>query len=325
MKRILFLVVLGLIAAYFLGPQPEPLTVNFQLPDNFPTSIQQIENFIAEDNSIHNIRPDNESRVIWADSTGIKTEYSLVYLHGFSASPGEGNPIHEEISKQFGMNLIIPRLAQHGLVTNEPLLEFSAPEFINDAYQAIKLGELLGIKVIVMSCSTGGTASLYNLAHADVNVHAQVLYSPNIELYDSRAGLLTGPWGLQIARLVKGGQYHTWEVPAGAEKYWYGKYRLEATIELQNMLESFMTKNTFGKVNTPTMVGYYFKDEDHQDDVVSVSGIRKMVSELGTTKENLNEVVFTEVDAHALQSEYFSKDLDEVRRATVEFLEKVME
>ena len=323
-KRIFLLILVALTALYFLGPQPDAPLYKFQLPVNFPSELALVDGFIKESNSIHNIKPDNESVLIWADSSASKTEYALVYLHGFSASPGEGNPVNKDIAKEYGMNIYIPRLAHHGLNSNEPLLEFSGADFMNSAYEAIKLAELLGEKVIVMSCSTGGTASLYSIAYSDVNVHSQIMYSPNISLFDPKAPLLTMPWGLQIARLVKGSEYNIWEVPNDAENYWYGKYRLEAAVELQNMLESSMTPATFSKISVPTFVSYYYKDDNSQDNVVSVEAIKDMISQLSVPKESLIEHAFTTVDAHALQSEYFSKDIPEVKNQTRVFIENVL-
>ena len=322
--KILPLILLAFIAVYFIGPQPEEPNYKFELPSNFPTNISLVDDFIKESNSIYNIRPDNESSIIWADSSSSKTEYAIVYLHGFSASPGEGNPVNRDIAKEYGMNIYIPRLAHHGLISDEALLEFSSADFINSAYEAIKIGELIGENVIVMSCSTGGTAALYNIAYSDVNVYSQIMYSPNIRLADSKASLLSKPWGLQIARLVKGSKYNIWDVPNGAEKYWYGKYRLEGVVELQNMLETSMKPTTFSKISIPTFVSYYYKDEDKQDHVVSVDAMKEMIGQLSVPKENLTEHVFTTVDAHALQSGYFSKDITEVKNQTREFLENIL-
>ncbi len=57
-----------------------------------------------------------------------KTEYSLVYLHGFSASQAEGDPVHRNIAKLFGCNLYLSRLAEHGIDTAEPMMNLTAEE-----------------------------------------------------------------------------------------------------------------------------------------------------------------------------------------------------
>ena len=155
-------------------------------------------------------------------------------------------------------------------------------------------------------------------------IYSQILYSPNIRLADPKSGLLSKPWGLQLARIVKGGDYHEWDVPEDAKNYWYGKYRLESLINLQCGLENLMIKETFEKVNERSMISYYYKDEENQDDVVSVEAIKNMISGLGTSKDNLHEVIFTEVDAHALQSNYFSKDISSVKSETENYLQNIL-
>ncbi len=324
-RRIFILFVLAIAVAFFLGPQPETPTFKFSLSEDFPNHIHEVSEYISDYESQFHIRPENEGKVYWSTPDSVhKTEYSIVYLHGFSASPGEGLPIHKEIATAYGMNLYVPRLDAHGIEVKEPLMDFSGEKFINSAYEAIKVGELLGDKVIVMSCSTGGTASLFTTAYSNANIHAQIMYSPNCGLYDSRSGMLTMPWGLQIARLVKGGDYNVREVAAEAEKYWYEKYRLEAVVELQNMLEHTMISETYSKVKAPSFVGYYYKNEEFQDDVVSISDIKKMISSLAVPKELLTTHAFEDVRAHALQSRYFSKDLEEVRTETEKFMREIL-
>ena len=41
------------------------------------------------------------------DSLKEKTEYAVVYLHGFSASQEEGDPVHYDFAKKFGCNLFL--------------------------------------------------------------------------------------------------------------------------------------------------------------------------------------------------------------------------
>ena len=73
-KRIFLLILVALTALYFIGPQPDVPSYKFELPDNFPSELALVDGFIEESNSIHNIKPDNESVLIWADSSTSKTE-----------------------------------------------------------------------------------------------------------------------------------------------------------------------------------------------------------------------------------------------------------
>ena len=68
-------------------------------------------------------KPNNESKVVFHDSIPKKTPYSILYLHGFSASTEEGNPVHINIANALGANIYLPRLFGHGLVEEEPIVK----------------------------------------------------------------------------------------------------------------------------------------------------------------------------------------------------------
>jgi len=312
-----------LLVVYFIGPRPDPVTI-----DNDPTSLdlalEELSDFInnREKNTPH-LRPGNEAQIIWADSNQVKTPYALVYIHGFSASQEEGAPIHKEIADRYGMNLYLARISGHGTNEPEPFASLTVEKMMNSAKEAIAIGKLLGEKVIVMSCSTGGTFSLY-LASNDPGIDGLIMYSPNIDLYNQTSDILTAPWGLQIARLISGGDQRSFEATEDVKKYWTTTYRLEGLIALKQLLQETMTKETFEKVRQPTFIGYYYKNEAEQDNVISISKINEMQVLLGTSKEEKRVVAFPDVGNHAINSKYYSKDLNSVRSETIAFLEEVM-
>src|SRR5690554_6274504 len=102
LKRYLLIAFLILIAVYLIGPRPPEPVFDMNLP-SLPSNFDNLENMILENESGHNVKPDNEARIIWRnDSVFERTEYSLLYLHGFSASWYEGYPVHEQFAKYFG-------------------------------------------------------------------------------------------------------------------------------------------------------------------------------------------------------------------------------
>lgn len=325
LKKIAFGIIAVLVLAaitYFLGPKPQsfnaPNLSDTHLPAWF-TDASQIGEYLEKKDDGKKIRAGNYSQVIWADSVGKKTKYVMLYLHGFSASPEEGKPIHQGVALRYGMNMYAPRLAEMGLDENEPMLNFTAEKFMASAAEALKVAHLLGDTVILMSTSTGCTAALF-LAAQKKGIHSLICYSPNIQVFDHRASLLTKPWGLQIARKVKGSDYNVWEAPAGAEKYWHLKYRLEATVELQRLIDGTMKPEVFSGINIPTFMGYYYKDEAHQDDVVSVDAMLNMFDKLGSPIKK--KVAFPNAGAHCIPNQYFSKDVENVFAQTCVFIEK---
>lgn len=315
------LVLLALV--YFLGPKVEKPNLGKTLP-KMTANLEELEKQVNEgEEAFPNIKEDNESRIVWYDSVPRKTAYSIVYLHGWSASIMEGDPIHRDIAKKFGCNLYLPRLAGHGLDEKEPMLDLTADEVINSAKEALAVAKQLGDKVIVMATSTGGTLALH-LAGGDKDVAALMLYSPNIAIYDPNADLLNEPWGLQLAKLVKQNDYHEFEASEIKKRFWTTKYRLEALTHLQALVEGTMTEDTFKTTTRPVFVGYYYKNEEEQDKVVSVPAILEMYEQLGTPPSLKRKVAFPNVGDHVMTSSITSSDLESVREETVKFLEGVI-
>src|SRR5829696_8889503 len=117
----LIAVVVLLLVIYLVGPNPASPNYTTTMPQVPPAA--QVENFIAANESAHKLRPNNQARVVWAnDALKQKTAYSIVYLHGFSASQEEGEPTHRNVARRFGCNLYLSRLSQHGIDTTEQLL-----------------------------------------------------------------------------------------------------------------------------------------------------------------------------------------------------------
>ena len=190
MKKILLLVgitIITLLIIYISGPKfPSPV-LNNDLPQ-IQVSVTEVESYIKHAESNIKIKPDNESRIIWAnDSLKNKTGYCLLYLHGFSASWFEGEPVHRDFARRYGMNLYIPRLASHGVDTTDCLLNMTPDRLYESAKQALVLAHSLGEKVILMSTSTGGTLSLKLAAEFPHLVDGLILYSPNIAINNGAA------------------------------------------------------------------------------------------------------------------------------------------
>src|SRR6476469_5621668 len=119
--KTLLAIIIILVVVYLLGPHPEK-PVYSQALQTVPADAVALENYISNNESQHKIKPNNEARIIWVDSAKTKTEYAIVYLHGFSASQEEGRPVHTNIAKEFGCNLYLSRLAEHGIDTTAPLI-----------------------------------------------------------------------------------------------------------------------------------------------------------------------------------------------------------
>jgi esterase/lipase len=323
--RILKIVILSLIALfviYFLGPEPPKPILNDVLPTI--VSINALDAHIAAMEAPHKIKPNNQAKIIWADSSKTQTEYAIVYLHGFSASQMEGDPVHQNIAKQFHCNLYLARLAEHGIDTTEDLMNLTAEKYWESAKMAYAIGKQIGKKVILMGTSTGGTLAL-QLAATYPEIAGLILYSPNIEVFNPSAPLLDNPWGLQIGRAVLKSNYVDIKYKDSAyPKYWNTHYRIEAVVNLQNLLEATMTEATFKKIHQPTLALYYYKDEARQDNVVKVSAIQKMMQQIATPANLKMEMAMPNTGNHVIASPIVSNDIVSVEKATAKFMKDII-
>lgn len=320
-----FILIIGI---YALGPEPDAPAWD---PERIkvPATPDELEQYVAANEAQHKLKPDNEARIIWADSTRSKTPFSVVYIHGFSASQEEGDPVHEQFAKTFGCNLYLARMADHGVDTTDQLLYFNADRWWRSSKEALAIGKALGEKVIVMSTSTGGTMALILAAYYPEDVFSLINMSPNVALFDSFAWMANNPWGLQIARLKLGGEYNVTPVSPGADstldlRYWNHKYRLEAVCQLEELLESKMNRATFEKIRQPSLTLYYYKNDQEQDQQVSISAMMEMNRQLATPDSLKMMVPIPNAGGHVLGSHVVSKDIEAVNKAVFQFATDVL-
>jgi alpha-beta hydrolase superfamily lysophospholipase len=188
---------------------------------------------------------------------------------------------------------------------------------------AYAIGKQLGKKVILMATSTGGTLAL-KLAGEYPDIAGLILLSPNIAINDPNAWVLNNHWGLQVARMIKGKYNQSDDTSAIYAQYWNAKYRMEATVELEELIETTMKESTFQKVNQPTLLLYYYKNEDQQDPVVKVSAMKRMFTQLGTPDSLKRQVAIPNAGDHVIGSYVKSKDVKTVEDECVKFAIEIL-
>ncbi len=321
--KIVFGILILLSVTYFYGPvMPEP-----KLTRMLPVVAGNVGEYVSHLEAAEKVRPGNEAKIIWAnDSTHAQTEYVLLYLHGFSASRMEGYPVNEDFPKRYGCNAYLSRLASHGLITDNPLIDMTPDRLYESAKQALVIAGQLGQKVIIMGTSTGGTLALKLAADFPEMVYGLILYSPNIKIKSKASILLSKPWGLQVARLNFGGDFRESKEDPSSEpcKYWYCRYRAEGPVYLQQLIDATMKKVIFAKVKCPLFMGYYFKDKQHQDQTVDIKAALEMFKQVSTPETEKRAQAFPEAGGHVIACYLTSKSVGEVATATNKFAEEVL-
>jgi hypothetical protein len=148
--------------------------------------------------------------------------------------------------------------------------------------------------------------------------------SPNIAINDANAWLLNNHWGLQIAHIVIGKHRVADDTTALYKQYWNQRYSTNSLVQLEELLESTMKESTFKKVTQPTLMLYYFKDKENQDQVVKVSAMKRMFMQLGTVDSLKREVAIPNAGNHVLASPIKSKDVESVKKEVEKFAIEIL-
>lgn len=234
-SRLGIVALLGLVAAlWFLTPtQLQPALAEVVLPDDLDTWLDRTERQAAER---YGLIPETGKRIRWFGERE-QTPYSVVYLHGFSATRQETAPLADVVATMLGANLFETRLRGHGR-EREILAEVRAEDWLNDAAEALEIGARLGERVIVIGTSTGATLAAAMLGHPTMHaVDTIVMLSPNFAPRDPAAAWLTRPAGPLLARILVG-ETRSWE-PYNERQglYWSTTYPIEAAVEMMRLVD----------------------------------------------------------------------------------------
>lgn len=224
-------------AVWLSGPRVErDVTVTFD-----PATIgEDLDAWIADREArVPGIRPGLEKEVVWAfPASKARTPLAIVYVHGFSASKEEIRPLPDKVAAALEANLFYTRLTGHGQ-NGAAMAAASVNAWVNDFAEALAIGERLGERVVVVATSTGASIASWAASQPGLGERMAgiVLVSPNYGVQAAGAGLLAGPWGLQIARLVAGGERNFEPVNEKHGRYWTTRYPIEAVLPMGAIVE----------------------------------------------------------------------------------------
>lgn len=309
---------------YMLGPKVkrQDLVINFP---EVPTRLSELSQYVENrEDTVIGLKPGNEAYIQWADSSNkAKTPYSIIYIHGFGASPMEGDPVHRFLASHFGANLFVTRLPEHGIRRENGLEYLTAQKLADAAGEAYQIGKSLGDSVIVVGTSMGGALTLL-LASQQPDIKAVVVYSPAVRDGGEQLEAFFSPWMKMIMEktMMKDKVIHQ-EKEGDKKAYWSEDYHINGYESLATLIYSEMKPQTFAKIKQPLFLGYYYKSAEEQDFVVSVPKMLDMYSQLGTPEGLKKEQAFPKTGDHVIASSITSDDWQGVMFATIEFLEKV--
>lgn len=221
-------------ALWFLTPAKlQPAIAEIVLPDDLDTWLETSERQTIER---YGLVPDTKKRISWSGDR-YRTPYSVLYLHGFSATRQETAPLAEIVASTLGANLFETRLTGHGR-KREALTDVRAEDWLQDAAEALTIASRLGERVIVIGTSTGATLAAAMLGHPAMDaVDFLVMISPNFAPRDPAASWLTRPAGPFLAQMLVG-DTRSWQPHNEKQaRYWSTSYPTASAVEMMRLVD----------------------------------------------------------------------------------------
>lgn len=247
--------------------------------------------FAQVESAFDDITPGCQKRVEWHDKAGAVTDWALLYVHGFSATSEEVRPVPDNVAASIGANIVYTRLLGHGR-DGEALGRATVDGWRADFDEALAAAKLVGRKVLIMSCSTGGTLTAEAAigAQAMENVEGLIFVAPNFGINNASAFLLTLPgiriWGPWVA-----GRHREFDVRNERHgKYWTTSYPTVSVVPVAEAVRDAM-RNDFSRAKTPAFFFFSNKDE-----VVKPDATRKVIAAWGGPTHVINPELGPEDD-----------------------------
>jgi alpha-beta hydrolase superfamily lysophospholipase len=246
--------------------------------------------------------PGTEKRLAWfADEQ--PTEWSVVALHGFSASRQETAPLAEEVAQSLGANLYETRFAAHGLKENG-LTDVTAEQWLDDVADALTVGRLIGRKIVVIGVSNGAALALSMLDHPTMQaVDSLIMLSPNLGPADPKSMWITRPGGTLLFRLIAG-ETRSWEAQNELqERYWTTRYPMRTIVEVIRVVDRARRKIRTAKA---PRVQVFFSPDDL---VISLPALRSAIETIQSPEKSVIEISETGSPfSHTIAGDIISPD-----------------
>ncbi|MBN2280261.1 MAG: alpha/beta fold hydrolase [Candidatus Marinimicrobia bacterium] len=313
----LIIIILAGVVIYWSGPKPhiDTTITPLSLPKDLDLYLERKESLYDD------IVPGTEKKIFWAGKKGEKTDLAFVYIHGFSASRGETEPLSQRVANRFRANLFCTRLTGHGR-SSAALLKGSVNAWLNDVVEAYEIGRRIGKKIIFIGVSTGASELAWLASQTEYSDIAGLVWiSPNFGPRDKTANILLFPWGKQVAELMVG-KTRSWNASNPLhEKYWTNSYPTGALVPMMGIVK-LARKAPLEKIEMPILVIY-----SPHDRVVDPSLTIKYFLNISSDQKKL--IAYpnaTDPDQHVLAGYALSPEsTNELAKIMADYIEKTIE
>lgn len=276
-----------------------------------------------QESKANGVRPHNEEKLLkFAD----KTKISLLYIHGYGASRGEGEFVLDTIATKLKYNTYYLRLPGHGTnIDDHKNTEYN--HILDTAIEAAHMTKLLGDKLVIIGTSMGGTIATYIAAqHPDIP-DAVILVSPFYKFANPIGNaLFFRPFFRTVLLFTTYRERHDpYDDPNDNwTMYWYAKNYWASLHSLLDLADLIAHDSTYQKVSCPVLLLYFYKDEQHKDTAAQIDAMLHAYSTFNNGTPNpLSQKVVIENGDHVLLSKYVKSDWKKAETAIASFLRTI--
>lgn len=257
------------------------------------------------------LKPGTAARWHWRSAARQRTPLALLFLHGFSASPGEAGALPEHMADALGANGYVHRWPRHGYRAPDAMQGLTTAALHSSALEALAQAQRMGERVAIVGSSLGGTVALWLAARHPEQVAAVVAWSPGIQpvnadlldrLCDADAPI-ADPYPRSAAELA----------------YWSDSIHPDGFRALRGVFDALAAAPPWAQVRCPVLLGYYRGPNGDEDQIASVPAMLAMFDALGTAAP-LKQAIAFDSGAHAIGSPHKTPLAGHVAQVSVQFL-----
>lgn len=213
------------------------------------------------------ITPGVEKRVVWHDEPGGKSDWVVVYVHGWSATSEEIRPVPDQVAAKLRANLVFTRLEGHGR-PGEAFAKATVQGWMNDVAEALAIARRIGDRIVLVGTSTGGTLLAEAAAQDELmsQVEGLVLISPNFGFQHPLAGVATWPAARYWVPLIEGAERNWKGQNEAHEMYWTTRYPTVAAMPMASLV-SHAVDLDFTGIKTPALFRFSQADTVVRPDI----------------------------------------------------------
>lgn len=284
------------LAVYFLGPVNEFGVDAPAERDAPPADLMQLPTWLAEHEAQWpDLREGVAKRVTWHAAAGERTHWSVVYMHGFTATRLETDPLAAVVAQSLGANLFETRLAGHGR-TPEAMSEATVQDWLADMHEAMTIGRQLGERVLVIGVSTGATLATWQALRPEGQHDvAYVLISPNFGPRLKKSDIVNMPWGRELALKIEGPMRRGEPRNEAEAQVWTSPYPTQAVFPMMALVKR-VRESDLSLFMAPVLVLYAMDDQ-----TVDATETQAVFERIGAAQKEQEIVTYSEAaDQHVL-------------------------